>query len=58
VTAKQDRRARKKQHRMLVRCDDCGLKQPLTHGDGSRHADRAPDVAGCIQCGHHYGTYA
>ena len=58
MTAKQDRRARKKKNRGLVKCDACGLVQPFAHGDGSRHADGALDLADCLRCGGHYGTYA
>lgn len=53
--SKSDRRARKKARRMtdviLVRCDSCGLVQPLI-------ASGRPTPKGCTRCGHIYGTYA
>jgi hypothetical protein len=49
---------RQKRPRLVVRCDACSLVQPFSRGDGSRHANGAQDVAGCIVCGWHYGTYA
>lgn len=58
MTAKQDRRARKKANRLLVKCDACGRRQPFAKGDGSRHANGELDIAACVGCGHHYGTYA
>lgn len=63
MTKKRDRQlAKERQARQLrrqaqVRCDECGTLQPLRRGDGSRHANGELDIAGCLHCGHHYGTW-
>lgn len=58
IAKRSDKHARRVADRLPVRCDGCGLVQPFSRGDGSRRAvDREPDVAGCLRCGGHYGTY-
>lgn len=51
----RERRARQRARRntnvTLVRCDDCGLVQPLIPSG-------RPTPNGCTGCGHLYGTYA
>lgn len=63
MSSKRDRQLRRERTRrearneILVRCDDCGLVQPLRHGNGSTHPFSGRDIAACTGCGGQYGTY-
>ena len=67
MSGKRDRQLRKQREQRERRearlqeqviCDACELRQPFSRGDGSRHANGELDIAGCIGCGHHYGSWA
>ena len=59
MSSKRERQLAKARARreLRVRCDACDFRQPFSVGNGSRHANGELDVAGCLRCGGHYGTW-